>query len=287
MGGDDATLSICGYLKITPTTISRSTTRREWQYETPYTIVESGTGSGWVGGTLRYWKLELDAPLCWRSRTIVFAIPSSVSSLDYLEFVELLDGKQSLYDDGHFHRSTEANRLTDSNPQNVPGATIEEKKRFLDNVPDDDPYLRELYQRALEGPDVGLRVYLAWFMDGPIRPSEAIAARLRLIANDPVSGVRNAAADQLNCTFMCVTAPDREDIDALEANLPMLIAAMANPEGQRHVVSVVDLIWCDLSEASRARLAPTLAGFYPYKSDDLLQPEIYNARCSEQEADAP
>ncbi len=282
-GGDNATLAVYGSLKITPTAIYRSTNRRDWTCETPYTVLESGTSSHWsTGGTVRYWKLLLERPDCWQHRSMVFAIPTVVKTLDYIDYVEL-EGDQR-EGDGHLFRTQEANRLADSDPLNIPGTTFEDKMRFLSDVPNDDPNLKELYQRALESPSPGFRSLVVQGIRRVGPQSAAIAILMRLIADDPAAVVREKAGDELNCMFVCGGAShDSADVSAFEAEMSLVIKTMTAPDVGHYVKEVTDVVWCELSESGRARLAPAVAAFYPYRADDLLRPEVYDAICSKTE----
>jgi len=78
---------------------------------------------------------------------------------------------------------------------------------------------------------------------------------LNIAANDPSSDVRLSASLNLNCQFTCNgVALQPRDVRALESDIPLLIKAISYVGSSEYILGILDDIWCDMNDESRALL---------------------------------
>lgn len=88
---------------------------------------------------------------------------------------------------------------------------------------------------------------------------------LKVMTNDPDLKVRLSAALNLHCQFTCNgTEYSIKDIEVLESDLPLLEKAIRDEVAGRYVVEILDFVWCDMTEKSRASITAVLESNLPY-----------------------
>jgi hypothetical protein len=144
----------------------------------------------------------------------------------------------------------------------VPGATAEDRLKFLDQLDDYAEYRQRYFELAIMDTAWQVRE-LGAYMWG--EQSRAVPILLQLITSDPHPKVRLSAALNLHCKFDCNGNDyDNSLISAFEKDLALLDAAIRDETAGRYIVEILDITWCRLSFTTRVSVHKVLASDLPY-----------------------